>query len=379
MVKIKGLAISLLQLLLAQGLATGKSVEVKILRPSPFQVFQREGYVASRAHEHEPGGPVLGYGMVPIAMEVPELLGVGFQYRVLKLEHAFGREIDWTDLNWIRPQGEFGVPVKIYAGGWYRIEIRCLLKGQVVATAGVEPVGVGEVFVIAGQSYAAGCNDELTRIDDPAGRVVAFDVTKRSWSVAHDPQPNVGSGGTIWPSMANVLLPIVRVPIGLVNVAVNGSSSRQWLPGEALFNTLADAGRVIGRFRAVLWQQGESDVVNKVSVETYIQNLILIRTTLAKEWRFEPPWLLAKSTLHPTIYNDPIHEGMIREAVDRLWKIPGFRPGPDTDILGGENRGGPQSQRHFSGIGQRRAGEMWFAAIWSELNWRDNNEHPDIH
>src|SRR5262249_3178392 len=157
-------------------------------------------------HEHELGGPVLGYGMVPIVLVLPEFSGMVLQYRVLKLEHAFGREIDWTDLNWIRTQGEIAVPVKIYAGGWYRIEIRCLLRGQVVAMAGVEPVGVGEVFVIAGQSYAAGCSDELTRIDDPAGRVVAFDVIQHSWSVAHDPQPNVGSGGTIWPSMCNVLL-----------------------------------------------------------------------------------------------------------------------------------------------------------------------------
>jgi len=377
MLEIRSLGIFLIQFMLALGLVTAKGVEVKILHPSPFQVIQREGYVASRSHEHEAGGPVLGYGLVPITVELSNSTpGVVFQYRVLKLEQAFGREIDWTDLGGIRAQGGFAVPLKLHAGGWYRIEIRCLSKGQVLGMASVEPVGVGEVFLIAGQSYAAGCSDELTRIEDPAGRIVAFDVNKPSWSVAHDPQPNVGSGGTIWPSMCNVMLPIVRVPIGMVNVAVNGSSSRQWLPGEALFNTLARAGRTVGRFRAVLWQQGESDVVNKISAETYTQNLISIRKTLVEKWHFEPTWLLAKSTLHPTIYNDPVHEGIIREAIDRLWKTPGFRPGPDTDILGGENRGGPKSQRHFSGIGQKRAGDMWFAAIWSELNRQDNDEQP---
>ena len=60
----------------------------------------------------------------------------------------------------------------------------------------------------------------------------------------------------------------------------------------------------------------------------------------------------------------------IRLAIDRLCTMSGFRPGPDTDILDGENRGGLGTRRHFSGIGQRRAGLMWFAAIWQELNRR---------
>jgi hypothetical protein len=76
---------------------------------------------------------------------------------------------------------------------------------------------------------------------------------------------------------------------------------------------------------------------------------------------------LAKSTLHPTVYNDPAGEQRIRTAIDQLIALPGFGPGPDTDILGGENRGGPTTRRHFSGIGQRRAAQLWFTAIWQEL------------
>jgi hypothetical protein len=227
---------------------------------------------------------------------------------------------------------------------------------------------VGEVFLIAGQSYAAGWNDELTRVEDPAGRVVAYDPRLKSWRIAHDPQPCDGRGGTIWPPMANALLPIVRVPIGLVNVAVGATASRQWMPKERLFENLATAGSDLGRFRAVLWQQGESDVIEKINAATYVDRLITIRQAAAKRWGFEPPWLLAKSTLHPTVYSDPVHEGQIREAIERLWRLPGFRPGPDTDILGGENRGGRESLRHFSPIGQRRAGLLWFAAVWNELN-----------
>lgn len=33
----------------------------------------------------------------------------------------------------------------------------------------------------------------------------------------------------------------------------------------------------------------------------------------------DAPWLLAKSTLHPTVYQDPMGEERIRAAIDELW------------------------------------------------------------
>jgi hypothetical protein len=340
----------------------------KLSTPLPWEVIQRDGYVPAHAHEHEPGGPALGSGPVPIAGEFPEVPGAVFEFRAVALPGAFGRGTEWQQLAGARSGDQYSAVVKVPAGGWYRIEVRGVADDKTIATAAVEPVGIGEVFVVAGQSYAEGANDELLRIDDPQARVVAFDVLKKSWAVAHDPQPNAGTGGTIWPAMGNTLLPLLRVPIGFVNVAVGGTSSRQWLPGEKLYNGLVAGGKAVGRFRFVLWQQGESDVIEGVPTETYVKNLVRIRGEASQQWGFEPDWLLAKSTLHPTVYNKPGEEAAIRSAIARLWKTPGFRPGPDTDILGGENRGGPNSRRHFSGIGQRRAGLMWFSNVWQELN-----------
>jgi hypothetical protein len=160
----------------------------------------------------------------------------------------------------------------------------------------------------------------------------------------------------------------LRVPVGLVNVGVGATSSTQWLPGGELHERLVRTGQALGRFRGVLWQQGESDVIAQTSTEGYVQNLLAIREAAVKSWGFEPPWLLAKSTLHPTVYHDEAGETQIRTAIDMLWRRPGFLPGPDTDILGGENRGGPDSRRHFSAVGQRRAAVLWFAAVWHMLN-----------
>ena len=337
---------------------------------SATRLCRREGYDARHAAPHEPGGASLGYADVPIEVEWPagSLTDVTkTDVRAEPLPGAFGSGTDW-----IVPVGELRgqswlATVRIPAGGWYRLSVRAWRGEAIAATATVEPFGVGELFVVAGQSYAVGANDELTKIDDPAGRVVAYDTINATWRVANDPQPNCGDGGTIWPATGNLLLPIAQVPIGFANVAVGGTASRQWLPGESLYDNLAAAGKSLGRFRAVLWQQGESDVIEHRSTEYYVANLTKIRESLATHWGFEPPWLLAKSTLHPTVYNDPEGEARIRAAIDQLWQRPGFRPGPDTDILAGENRGGVDTRRHFSGIGQRHAGQMWFAAIWCEL------------
>lgn len=339
----------------------------KLTQPVPFAVIQRQGYEPKRAWAHEPGGPKLGFANVPVAGEFGELKCDAWQYRVVPLKDAFGTGTEWARFEPKLQEGNLSALIRISAGGWYRLEIRALRGEETIATASVEPVGVGEVLVVAGQSYAEGANDELLKVEDPRGRVAAYDRMKNSWRVAHDPQPNIADGGTIWPPLGDLLLSLLQVPVGFVNIAVGGTSSRQWLPGEPLYQNLSRAAANIGKFRAVLWQQGESDVIEEISTERYVANLTAIRTALAEEWKFSPPWLLAKSTLHPTVYNNPAGEARIRAAIDVLVKKPDFRSGPDTDILTGENRGGPQSRRHFTGLGQRRAALLWFAAVWQEL------------
>ncbi len=335
--------------------------------------MQRQEFDPRRAHEHEPGGPALGFAQVPVEANLTAAKSLvdgetKFECRAVPLAGAFGAGTDWAKADGQLRDQDWSGAARVPGGGWYRLELRARRGDQAVAAGAVEPIGVGELFVVAGQSYAVGANDELTKVDDPQGRVVAYDAVNKSWRVANDPQPNAGDGGTIWPTTGNLLLPLTRVPIGFVNVAVGGTATRQWLPGEKLYEQLAAAGTSVGRFRAVLWQQGESDVIEHRATDYYVKNMVTIREALSKQWGFDPPWLLAKSTLHPTVYNDPQGEGRIRAAIDQLGIMRGFRPGPDTDILGGENRGGVGTRRHFSGIGQRRAGLMWFATLWDELN-----------
>ncbi len=340
---------------------------ITLRSPVPHQVVQREWFVPQKAATEQPIGN-RGFASVLIHSDKPAE-GI-YEYRFVGLNAGDVRETTWASLDVKAGSAVVEGSPKVTSGGWYRLEVRCRSGEKIVARGAVEPVGVGEVFLVAGQSYATNSNDEQLKVTEPSARVVAFDVAKGTWAVAHDPQPTPdgSKGGSIWPPLGDALSKELRVPIAFVNVAWGGTSSHQWMPNGQLHQRLIQAGKTIGRFRAVLWQQGESDVIAKTPTETYVENLRTIRETAVKAWGFEPPWLLAKSTLHPTVYNDAAGEGRIRAAINQLSSMRGFRPGPDTDQLAGENRGGPKSMRHFSAVGQRNAAQMWLAVLQRELS-----------
>ena len=358
--------------LVCTSLGADELPKLVLTSPTPYQVFQRESFEAATSHDHHKFGPTMGYTDVVVEGSLPEGIKGQLEFRVTLVKPDSGPERGrkWMPLNAEFDGQSFHGPAEVNAGGWYRLAVRCVEDGKTLAEGSVEPFGVGEVFIVAGQSYAAGANDELLKVNDEQGRVSAYDVKTKKWQLANDPQPNVGDGGTIWPALGDLLAPTLRVPVGFVNVAVGGTSTKQWMPEGDLHKQLVAAGHEIGTFRAVLWQQGESDVIEKTTTETYIKNMNRIRESAARVWRFEPTWLLAKSTLHPTVYNDAESaksEENIRNAIQQLWKRPHFAPGPDTDLLSGENRGDEKSRRHFSGIGQRRAALLWFVAVWNEI------------
>ena len=242
--------------------------KIVVTSPMPYQVVQREGFESITSHAHFETGPTMGFADVQVEGTLPEGVQGKLEFRVFPLKEDAAQKSDWIAINAEFDGTTFRGPAEVNAGGWYRMELRCVDNDKTLAQASIEPFGVGEVFVVAGQSYAAGANDELLKVADEQGRVAAYDWKAKKWQLANDPQPNVGDGGTIWPALGDLLVQTLRVPVGFVNVAVGGTSSRQWLPDGDLHKNLVAAGNDVGLFRAVLWQQGESDVNEKVTTET---------------------------------------------------------------------------------------------------------------
>jgi Carbohydrate esterase, sialic acid-specific acetylesterase len=245
----------------------------------------------------------------------PPTGGEAWEYRVVRPADPKLADGRWTALD-VRP-GE--ATARVPARGWYRLEIRGRVGEQVTRLGAVEPIGVGEVFLVAGQWYATNCNDERLKVTDPGRQVVALDMATGKWRVAADPQPVLdgSDGGSIWPPVGDTLARELGVPVGFADVAVGATASAQWLPDGKLHPRLVAAGKALGSFRAVLWQQGESDGIARTT-DTYVANLEAVRSAAADAWGLDVPWLLAKSTHHPTVYHDTVGEGRICKAVDGL-------------------------------------------------------------
>ncbi|MCA9184637.1 MAG: hypothetical protein KDA99_03430, partial [Planctomycetales bacterium] len=78
----------------------------------------------------------------------------------------------WEVLSATHVQDQFSATLPVDPGGWYRLDLRQLHGGEVVGQASVEHVGVGEIFVVAGQSNSA--NHGEKQLTPETNRVVVF-------------------------------------------------------------------------------------------------------------------------------------------------------------------------------------------------------------
>lgn len=141
--------------LIAVAVTPARAAELHLTSPVDYQVVQRT---------------TPGTGLVRIAGELSEPVPgrATLEARVLD-----GRsQPAWRSLGEVGDR-RIGGSLPVTAGGWWTLEVRVVQEGSEHARSAVEHVGVGEVFVVAGQSNAAnhGAERQTTR----TGRVAAFD------------------------------------------------------------------------------------------------------------------------------------------------------------------------------------------------------------
>ena len=143
-----------------------------------------------------------------------------------------GEDGVWQRIESVIEGREVSAIVQSKSGGWKRLDVRIASADAAIASATVMHVGVGEVFVIAGQSNSANYGEG--KLESQSGRVVAFDGSK--WQIANDPQPRAkGKSGSFVPAFGDALVAKLDVPIGIVACGVGGTSVREWLPKGSLF------------------------------------------------------------------------------------------------------------------------------------------------
>lgn len=216
--------------------STGGSARfTRFSSPVAFQVFQRNSETR--------------YGQVFFEGGAQGATCIEVNYRSLDSNGESG----WmTVTNASTNFSNFRLPVATHQGS-YNISVRVVSGNLIGEQRLISDVGVGEVFITAGQSNASFAGD--TPLDTTSGRVSYFDGTE--WKRCRDTtyEPNIGTtisagaridpfgpagnlgftgvqrqGGSMWCPFGDSLFAYWRVPVAIVPIALSGSNSFKWLP-----------------------------------------------------------------------------------------------------------------------------------------------------
>lgn len=245
-------------------------------------------------------------------------------------------------------QGELTVPV----GGLYRLE-SCLSQEENPvlewATRGDmrHHLGVGDLYVIAGQSNSAGYGKDP--FYDPPELGVHLCRNSLRWDLATHPMnestdmahpanlEGCNPGASPYLAFGKLLHRELGYPIGLLQTSLGGSPLSQWEPKNngclyrSMMEVIASQG---GSVRGVLWYQGCSDVGEEES-RTYGERFAQMVNTFRQELGEEIPWLtvqLNRRLRLEEISTEDQGWGRVREAQRQAARnLPGIFIVPATD------------------------------------------------
>lgn len=208
--------------------------------------------------------------------------------------------VDWAKAE-TRDDGRWQAVLKVPAGGLYRLETRLRtaenLAGEWSPRGDMRHFwGVGDVWVIAGQSNSAGYG--RGPYEDPAELGVHLFRNSEQWALASHPMNDstatrhavnreaANPGHSPYLQFGRLLKRELGYPIGLVQTALGGSPLVRWNPKEQgasdLFDNMVQCvGLAGGRARGILWYQGESDAGTDEQATTYRQRF----TDAVGAWR----------------------------------------------------------------------------------------------
>lgn len=308
-----------------------------------------------------------------------------------------GINTDWQTIQRNPQGGVFQGSIR-GRGGWYNLQARAFSGNVVIGQDSVSRVGIGEVFLITGQSNAQGFfNTDPEHNGFDFGVVGATDdrvncVTYNNLgnSLQDPPAPTFekivatsligprGQSAWCWSILGDLLVKQYNVPVLFMNTAWAATTSQNWvesangkstaniytgipLPTGMPYANLAIALRYycsLQGLRAILWQQGETDNYPlNTSFETYSNNLQYLINKTRSDTQKYPAWILARSSYTTGRISQTIiaaQEKVINTYNNNVYQ------GPLTDTIQIPR---PEGEVHFAGDGLRRLAQAWFQSM----------------
>jgi len=255
----------------------------------------------------------------------------------------------------------------VAAGGWYQIEVRSMRDGDPGPVSWIEKVGVGDIYITAGQSNSANYGSpNYTPSDDRVVSRSALSVP--GWQLAQDPQPLAdGSGASVWSRLGDLLVEELDIPVGFVAVGVGSTQAAEWLPATSNYASRlkpAIQSFPASGFRAILWHQGESDAIATVSasLHAFRLNSIISQSRIDGAWTI--PWYIAEASFHPNT-NLAQEEPVVAGQRSAIYGDPAVFFGPSTDSFHLEDASGGKlaDSVHFNAAGLNDHATQWLAIL----------------
>lgn len=309
------------------------AAQFQVLYPLTRQVVQRD---------NNNNGQLYVSGRTPVA----DLI----EAQLTPIANGQGVATGWQPIQ-TNTNGGLFLGTVIATGGWYTLTVRAIRSGNVVGQAIVQPVGIGEVFITAGQSNARGLGIGDNDLGTATGRVVSID-TINHYQPAGD-HPLVSSADPLpvplfkpltaghrvfpmaesswgWGELGDYIVNRYNVPVAFFSTGWDASTVDNWYstangtpacnryycnenwqnlqPYTNLKNVLQYYGSTAG-VRAVLWHQGEAEYCfpGNCSVTDYATKLTnTIQKSRADMGGRSVPWVVARASFDGTNTNPDV-------------------------------------------------------------------------
>ncbi|MEG1752284.1 MAG: sialate O-acetylesterase [Christensenella sp.] len=314
----------------------------------PWQIFAQQNGFANITLYGE-------YRRIQLSAELPlqftEIANGAVTIKARIASEASGESIvPWTVCE-LCGENCWSVNFRVPCGGLYRVETYMEYEGWngLSVTRGdmVHNIGVGDIFVIAGQSNAAG--RAKGPIEDLPELGVHVLRSSGEWELATHPLgettaavhignfENHNPGHSPWIHFAKRLKHELGYPIGLVPCAYGGAPLRWWNPEEngALFTNMLEMLNDYNiKPKAVLWIQGEAEGYEN-SANTYLERFTAFVNATREKLSAELPFITAQINRCTNSSNEELDRswGIVREAQRKaMYTIKSLATVPTNDL-----------------------------------------------